>query len=205
MDKKEIRKEVTEKKNTLTKEQVSEWSAQLKEQFCALDAYRKADCIYFYMTYNNEVQTVPLIEQALADGKRAAVPVMLISGKTPGKDGKPKHDYMEFIYIHSMDECVPNFMGIPEPPAEIVETDPERIAKEKDVLILMPGLAFDREGNRIGYGGGFYDKYLDAHPDTCFRKVALGFDFQLYDSIPTEPHDEKMDLVITPSEVITRE
>lgn len=204
MDKKAIRTEVTEKKNALTPEQTAQWSAQLKERFCALEAYQEAECIYFYMSYNNEVQTVPMIEQAIADGKRAAVPIMLFSGKTFNKKGEPKSDYMEFIYLNSMEECRPNFMGIPEPPQELIKENPERIAAEKSVLILMPGLAFDREGNRIGYGGGFYDKYLASHPDTQFRKVALGFDFQLYDAIPTEPHDEKMDLIITPSETVIR-
>lgn len=202
MNKKEIRQEVTEKKNALTNEQVAEWSEQLKDKFCSLDVYQNADCIYFYMSYNNEVQTVPMIEQAIRDGKRAAVPVMLMSGNSFNKKGEPKHDYMEFVYINSMDECRPNFMGIPEPPEELVTEHPERIADEKDVLILMPGLAFDQEKNRIGYGGGFYDKYLDSHPDTKFNKVALCFDFQIYDHIPTEEHDEKMDLVISPSFII---
>ena len=199
MDKKEIRQEVTERKNALTEEQVTEWSLALKEKFCSLDAYKEAESIYFYLTFNQEVQTVPMIEQAIADGKRVAVPVMLISGKSFNKKGEPKRDYMEFIYINSMDECRPNFMGIPEPPEELVETNPERIADEKKVLILMPGLAFDGQGNRIGYGGGFYDKYLDSHPDTEFTKIALCFDFQIYDHIPTEEQKEKMDLIISPS------
>lgn len=204
MDKKSIREEVTNRKNALQEEQVTEWSLQLKEKFCSLDAYKAAECIYFYMTFNNEVQTVPMIEQAIKDGKRAAVPLMLKSGKTLNKKGEPKHDYMEFVYIHSMDECVPNFMGIPEPPESLIKEEPERIADEKQVLIMMPGLAFDKEGNRIGYGGGFYDKYLDSHPDTEFQKIALCFDFQIYDHIPTEEHDEKMDLIISPSETIEK-
>ena len=205
MDKKEIRKEVTEKKKALTNEQVLQWSEELKEKFCSLDAYKEAESIYFYMSYNQEVQTIPMIEQAIADGKRAAVPIMLISGETLNKEGKPKHDYMEFVYLHSMDECEPNFMGIPEPPKSLIDKDPSRIADEKKVLIMMPGLAFDKAGNRIGYGGGFYDKYLDSHPDTEFQKIALCFDFQIYDHIPTEPHDEKMDLVISPSEIVEKQ
>ncbi|MBR2696008.1 MAG: 5-formyltetrahydrofolate cyclo-ligase [Parasporobacterium sp.] len=199
MEKNEIRKEVTEKKDSLSREQVEEWSLQLKEKFCSLDVYKEAECIYFYLSFNNEVQTTPMIEQALSDGKRAAVPVTLASGKTLYKDGRPKRDYMEFIYLDSMDELSPGYMGIPEPDPEIVTREPERVADEKKVLILMPGLAFDRSGNRIGYGGGFYDKYLSGHPATEFIKVALGFDFQLYETIPTEPHDEKMDRIITPS------
>lgn len=202
MDKKEVRKQVTELKNALTKEQVTAWSQQLKERFCALDAYRDAECIYFYMTYNNEVQTAAMIEQAIRDGKRAAVPITLSSGKTLGKDGKAKRDYMEFVYLNSLDECSAGYMGIPEPEEALIREQPERIANETRVLILMPGLAFDQELNRIGYGGGFYDKYLDSHAETAFTKIALCFDFQLFEHIPTEAHDEKMDLVLTPSKVI---
>ncbi len=202
MDKKAIRTEVTAKKNALTEEQVQEWSLQLKEKFCGLDVYKEAECIYVYMTYNKEVQTMPIIEQALADGKRVAAPLTLASGTTLYDDGRPKRDYMEFIYLHSMDDCVPGYMGIPEPDEELIKNDPSRIADEKNVLILMPGLAFDRNRCRIGYGGGFYDKYLSQHADTVFTKVALCFDFQMYEEIPTEPHDEKMDMVISPSHTI---
>ena len=199
MDKREVRKQVTDLKNALTKEQVASWSKTLKERFCALDAYKQAQCIYFYMTYNNEVQTSAMIEQAIADGKRAAVPITLASGETKSADGKPKRDYMEFVYLKSLSECSAGYMGIPEPEESLIKAEPERIANEKEVLILMPGLAFDRSMNRIGYGGGFYDKYLSSHADTAFTKIALGFDFQLFETIPTEPHDEKMDLILTPS------
>ena len=200
-DKKEIRREVTEKKNKLTKEQVTEWSLQLKEKFCGLEEYKNAESIYFYLTFNKEVQTAPMIRRALADGKRVAVPVTLPSGNSFYKDGRPKADYMEFIYVSSMkqiEEFPLSSMGIPEPDQEIVIREPERVAEEKKVLILMPGLAFDKNGNRIGYGGGFYDKYLSSHPDTEFTKVALCFAFQIYDEIPTEPHDEKMDQILSP-------
>lgn len=204
MDKKEIRKEVTEKKNALTPEQVKEWSLQLKEKFCALEEYKDAESIYFYLTFNNEVQTGPMIEQALTDGKRVAVPVTLPSGNSFYKDGRPKADYMEFIYMTHMEDFALSSMGIPEPDQDIVNREPERIADEKKVLILMPGLAFDKNRNRIGYGGGFYDKYLSSHSATEFVKIALCFDFQIYDEIPTEPHDEKMDQILSPSYTLSR-
>lgn len=204
MDKSAVRKQITDKKNALTTSEVSAWSQALKEKFCALPVYQKAECIYFYMNYNNEVQTVSMIEQALRDGKRAAVPIMLFSGKSFNKKGEPKSDYMEFVYLKSMDECEPNFMGIPEPPASLIENDPARIADEKEVLILMPGLGFDKSCNRIGYGGGFYDKYLSSHTDTHFTKIALCFDFQIVDALPVEPHDEKMDMVISPSYTVCK-
>ena len=66
----------------------------------------------------------------------------------------------------------------------------------------MPGLAFDKEHNRIGYGGGFYDRYLERYADTDFIKVALAYDFQIFDKLKVEEHDQKIDAVITEDGVI---
>ena len=209
MDKKEIRAEVTKKKQQLSMETVEALSEQLKNRFCQLDAYKETECVYAYMSYNEEVRTLPIIMQALADGKRVAVPKTYASGAKTNAKGQVIPDFMEFIYIDSMEDCVPGYMSIPEPKDSICGIDEEgkidlskaRIAEEKKVLILMPGLAFDKTRNRIGYGGGFYDKYLDSKTETEFVKVALCFDFQIYEHLPVEAHDEKMDLVISPNYV----
>ena len=211
-EKKEIRAEVSAKKKALSMEEVERQSMELKERFCLLSAYQEAECIFAYMSYNEEVRTMPIIEQAWADGKRVAVPKTYASGEKKNSKGEAIPDFMEFIYIRSMDDCVEGYMGIPEPKDDICGLDEAgdldlskaQVAEEKKVLLLMPGLAFDRTGNRIGYGGGFYDKYLHHHRDVAFTTVALCFDFQVYDKIPTKAHDEKMDLIISPAEVIER-
>ena len=82
----------------------------------------------------------------------------------------------------------------------ILEPDTKDLMKEQKALILMPGLAFDEEKNRIGYGGGFYDKYLEKHPD--FFKVALPYDFQIYKKLNTEQFDIKPDIIVTDQRVI---
>lgn len=207
MDKKEIRAEVTKKKQHLSMETIENLSEQLKQRFCSMDEYKEASCIYAYMSYNEEVRTLPIILQALADGKRVAVPKTYASGAKTNSKGEIIPDFMEFIYIDSMEDCVPGYMSIPEPKDSICGIDEggkldlskAKIAKEKKVLILMPGLAFDKMRNRIGYGGGFYDKYLDSEKETEFVKIALCFDFQIYEQLPVESHDEKMDRVISPS------
>lgn len=211
-EKKAIRAEVSAKKKALSMEEVERMSMELKEQFCQLEAYREAECIYAYMSYNEEVRTMPIIEQAWADGKRVAVPKTYASGAKKNSKGEAIPDFMEFIYIRSMDDCTKGYMGIPEPKDAICGIDEvgdldlskAQIAEEKKVLLLMPGLAFDRSGNRIGYGGGFYDKYLHSHREVAFTLVALCFDFQMYDTVPTKAHDEKMDLIIAPGEVVER-
>ena len=213
MQKKEIRDAVTAKKQKLSKEQVERFSAALLARFCTLPEYQEAECIYAYMSFNEEVLTMPIIERAWADGKRVAVPKTYASGKKKNDKGKIVPDFMEFIYINSPDDCTKGYMGIPEPADHICGIDETgrfdltraRIAKESKVLLLMPGLAFDRQMNRIGYGGGFYDKYLHHHKEVQFTKVALCFGFQLYDHIPTKGHDEKMDLILTPDEVLLPE
>ena len=191
MDKKEVRREVTGKKKQMSEDQIASLSAELKERFCSLEAYKNASVIYAYMSYNQEVRTMPIIGQAWEDGKKIAVPLTI------------NKEYMEFIYLESFEDLENGYMGIPEPKAALLD-EPERIADEKDVLILMPGLAFDRDCNRTGYGGGFYDKYLASHPGTRFTKVALCFDFQIYEHLEVEAHDEKMDMVVSNSAVYVR-
>lgn len=191
MDKKEVRREVTGKKKQMSEDQIASLSAELKERFCSLEAYKNASVIYAYMSYNQEVRTMPIIRQAWKDGKKIAVPLTI------------NKEYMEFIYLESFEDLENGYMGIPEPKAALLD-EPERIADEKDVLILMPGLAFDRDCNRTGYGGGFYDKYLASHPGTRFTKVALCFDFQIYEHLEVEAHDEKMDMVVSNSAVYVR-
>lgn len=196
MTKQEIRNIIKDKKSKMTKEEIKTLSLVLTEKFCSLDAYKNASCIYAYMSYNEEVDTSYIIKQAWQDNKKIAVPKTLSSGNTFNKKGEVIPDYMEFIYINSFNELEKGYVGIPEPLFDI-EKDEKKIANEKEVLILMPGLAFDKNNNRIGYGGGFYDKYLSSHQTTNFIKIALCFDFQLFDFIPTGPHDEKMDIVLT--------
>jgi 5-formyltetrahydrofolate cyclo-ligase len=103
---------------------------------------------------------------------------------------------MEFLYIKDLDHFELSGFNIPEPPAS------NEVAKDPRVLIIMPGVAFDPDLNRIGYGGGYYDKYLSNHPDVLFTKVAITYDFQIVDSLPTEPHDYKVDMVVTPTKTL---
>ncbi len=183
MDKKEIRKIVKLKKSKLSNREVLVYSHKVCEKFLAQDFYKKADVIYPYLAYNTEIVTDEIIEQAWRDGKKVAVPKVLDDG------------LMEFYYIDSFDGISEGYCGIPEPDGGIV-------AKDEKVLILMPGLAFDREHNRIGYGGGFYDRYLERYADTNFTKVSLAYDFQIFDKLEVEEHDQKIDAVITEDGVL---
>ena len=187
MEKKEIRAMIKAKKAALTPEVVEDYSLRVTERFCASPEYAAAQAIYAYLTFNEELRTDFLIRRAWADGKRVAVPRVLRKG------------VMEFYYIDSFDGFQISAFGIPEPPE-----DPERQADEKEVLLLMPGLAFDRAHNRVGYGGGFYDRYLERKQaaGTRFFKPALAYDFQIVDAIPANDFDVRVDAVLTAEEIL---
>lgn len=175
MDKKEIRGIVKAKKKAMTDNQINAASEKLGVLLRDCAPYRQAKTIYFYLPYNQEVRTVPMIEAALADGKAVAVP------KCYGEE-------MRFITIDSLDGIAPGYCGIPEPVFD------EPVADDTTALVLMPGLAFDPEGHRVGYGGGFYDKFLEAEPN--HPTVALCYDFQMFDHLDVDSHDIPVDLVL---------
>jgi len=187
MDKKEIRAQIKAEKAALSRAYIEAYSAHLAEVAAAQSFYRDADVIYAYLAYNEEIRTEALIRRAWADGKRVAVPKVLDQG------------VMEFYYIDSFDGIAPGYFGIPEP-----EGAPGRVADDRNFLMLMPGLAYGRDHNRIGYGGGFYDRYLERKQaeGAGFVTVALAYGFQIFDGIPAEAHDRKVDIVISDQEII---
>ena len=175
MDKKELRRQIREQKRAMTEEQIVAASQRLGELFCNCEYYKNAKTIYGYLPYNQEVRTVPMLEQAIKDGKRVAVP------KCYGEE-------MRFIYMDDLNKVEKGYANIPEP------IDDEPVADDKTALVLMPGMAFTKEGHRMGYGGGFYDKFLASEPD--HPTVALCYDFQMLDYIPTEDYDIPVDCVL---------
>ena len=175
MDKKELRRAIREKKRAMTQAQIEEKSCRLGELFAQSPMYQQAKTVYGYLPYNQEVRTTPMLERALADGKKVAVP-------------KVYGDEMRFIYLTDMTRVEKGYAGIPEPVAD------EPVADDPHALVLMPGLAFDPEGHRIGYGGGFYDKFLAAEPE--HPTLALCYDFQMLPKLETEEFDIPVDCVL---------
>ena len=175
MNKKEIRQIVRQQKRSMTPEQIEKASAELGRKFAQTEVYRSAKTIYGYLPYNQEVRTTPMLAQALADGKQVAVP-------------KVFGDTMKFILLDDLSQVAPGYAGIPEPVADGPEAD------DAAALVLMPGLAFDPEGHRIGYGGGFYDRFLAEEPE--HPTLALCYGFQMFDHLETEEFDLPVDQVL---------
>ena len=175
MDKKELRRSIRERKRAMTEEEIVSRSQMLGLLFIQSEAYRNAKTIYGYLPYNQEVRTVPMLEKALRDGKRVAVP-------------KCYGDEMKFIFMDDLSKVEKGYAGIPEPIAD------EPVADDETALVLMPGLAFDPQGHRIGYGGGFYDKFLSREPN--HPTLALCYEFQMLPELKTEEHDIPVDTVL---------
>lgn len=174
MEKPVLRRMLREKKRALTEAQIESASARLAQALFSHPMYRKANALYAYLSYNQEVLTEPILRRALADGKRVAVP-------------KVFGDEIRFLRFDENTRVSLGYKGIPEPVGG-------ELADDSDALVLMPGLAFDPMGHRMGYGGGFYDRFLAKEPHPT---IALCYDFQLLPNLPVQAHDIPVDAVLS--------
>ena len=176
MDKQTLRAEIRAKKRAMTPAQIEAASDRLAELLFAHPAYQAAKSLYGYLSYNQEVRTAKILQQAQKDGKRVAVP-------------KVFGDEMRFLWLDDLSAVAPGAYNIPEPVADTP------VADDETALVLMPGLAFDPDGHRCGYGGGFYDKYLAAHPKHV--TLALCYGFQMFDHLDVDDYDIPVQYVIS--------
>ena len=182
--KEEIREKYRKIRAQIPSETRKHADSQIAERLFNRPEYRDARIIYCYMSFKDEADTASIIDESLRLGKQVALP--RVSGKRK----------MEFFFISGQKDLVTGFMGIKEPAGYCLEAS----APSEDALVLLPGLAFDRSGARLGYGGGFYDTYLAKHAG--FKKSALAYSAQIAPEIPTEPVDVKTDMIITEKELI---
>ena len=178
-----IRKQMKQLRADMTRTERFEKSMQIFEKLITVPEFKRADRIYTYVSMDNEIDTIMLIDYSLSIEKRVFVP------RVSGKD-------MEFYEISDISELSPGYMGIYEPDINGKEPDYSRTG-----FMCMPGLAFDRSYNRIGYGGGFYDRYLSV--ENKLYKAALAYEAQLLESIPAQDVDVRPDMIV-PEESIYR-
>lgn len=182
-DKKILRKQMREIRDALTIEDIHIHSKQIAEQLLQSSFYKECTHICVYDAFRNEVSCKYIITQALQDGKCVYLPVTDKACKT-----------MEFYQITEDTIYREGNYGIREP-----EFDEKSKILQDKALILMPGLAFDQNKHRLGYGGGYYDKYLALHDEHI--TMALCYDFQIVDELPCEDHDILPDYIVTESEI----
>ena len=173
-----IRRNMTKCRNKMQINDVVSKSKVIAHKLFDRDNYRCAQTIFIYVSKGNEVDTHDIIINALRAGKKVAVPRVLGDGK------------MEYYYINGLDDLSVGSFGVLEP--QIGE-----VAKiNEHCLFIMPAVAIDKGRNRVGYGGGYFDRYISSM-DCKVVKMCLIYDFQLLNGfIDKESHDEKIDEVI---------
>lgn len=185
--KKEIRKRMLAQRDAMEPEERREKSVRICRRILSHPLFLSARYILCYVNYKSEVETIELIQEALRLGKWVYCPLV---DKTE----------MEFYRITGIDGLHAGFHGIQEPSAcEQMRYVPQK-GREMQTLMIMPGAAFDRFCHRIGYGGGYYDRYLEKAGD--LPKLAAAFSVQVADAVPYEAHDVCPDVVVTETEII---
>lgn len=185
MDKKNLREKIISKRDYMVSDEKTKKDDSIKHSLMNMKDYCKCKKIFIYIGFGSEINTLKFITEFLKEGKEVYVPKVY-------KDTKE----IKAIEISSLEGLYPSSYGILEP-----INDNEIENKEDIDLVVVPGVAFDRDGGRVGYGGGYYDKYL-ATLNKDVPKIALAYDFQVVNEVPTEGHDINIDCIITDKEVI---
>ncbi|MFZ5634477.1 MAG: 5-formyltetrahydrofolate cyclo-ligase [Bacillota bacterium] len=188
MNRSEIRQGVLKARMSLPPAAVQQKSRIIMDRIMSSDIYLGSRSLMVYVDFRNEVQTGILIARALAGGKRVSVPITDVRGKklTPSR------------LLAYPEDLAPGAWGIPEPGPECVRpVDPAELD-----LVIVPGVAFDVRGNRLGYGGGFYDRFLPrTRPGTVY--LAPAFEVQVVDDVFPGPHDVPVHIIVTEEKTIT--
>ena len=172
--------------NRRGQERKDELSSEIVARFRQLPEYQAANVVMFYVDVRTEVRTRHDLQAALNSGKKIVVPWCL--------DGE-----LELFHLERMDELEIGMYKILEPRSELREVESKTVDVGELDLIMVPGVAFDRRGARMGHGKGYYDKLLQ-HARRDAPLVALAFECQLFAEIPTEDHDIFMDKILSEKE-----
>lgn len=187
MAKSEIRKEVLKARQAMTSVEIAEKSACIMKKLMSLEEYIKANIIMTYLDFRNEVQTEMLVTKAMSEGKQVVVPLTdLLNRKL-----------VPSLLIDFPGDVAPGTWGILEPRPDCLRP----VELSKIDLVIVPGVAFDLNGNRLGYGGGFYDRFLPLTRQDCVF-VAPSFELQIRDNIYPSEHDFPVHYLITEKRII---
>ena len=180
LSKDEIRKAILNKRESLTSDEKEYLDNVIYEKVLNSSIYKKSKVVFIYVSFKKEVDTHRIIKDALKGGKIVAVPKVISKDKG-----------MIAVNIKSINELKKGYFGVYEPVKIDKIIEPTLID-----LVIMPGVAFDKYGGRIGYGGSFYDRFLKAASEKPY-KLALAYKFQIIDRVPLMEHDILFDGIIT--------
>lgn len=186
--KQELRTRYLSYRNGLSAGKRKEKSAEIWRRLKQEAAFQEAEAVLVYMDYRSEVMTAALVEELLLSGEKR-----IFAPKVEGMN-------IRFYEITAMDDLTEGYQGIREPEADEGKLFTQEMAQEQKSLILVPGAVFDRQRGRMGYGKGFYDRYLAEFPS--LHSAALAFECQIAKKVPEEAHDKKTDMIITETDTI---
>jgi 5-formyltetrahydrofolate cyclo-ligase len=190
MDKVFIRRDVLSRRDSMSEEIRKDKDREIKERLLALSEFKASHKILLYASFRSEVDTFKLLQYCIANGKITMLPRV-----------DKQNNELELYEIKDTGELVKGYFGIPEPNV----SEDRRMNVEHMDLIIVPGVAFDEQCNRLGYGKGFYDKLLTrvkGQGSKVKGLIALAYEEQIVESIPSELHDIKMDKIITDKRII---
>ena len=186
-----LRNDILQKRLRLPFEEIFELSSTIQKKFLEIRELKGAKRLALYASFKNEVLTETILEYAVAHRQEVFFPRIVREKKG-----------LTFLKVHGKEDLASGSYDIKEPVHSHRGIHQPEIAVSSSLdIIVVPGIAFDTNGNRLGYGKGYYDKVLGSIKETCLI-VALAFDFQIVNTIPAEAHDIKMDKIITESRVI---
>ncbi len=184
-EKSDIRREILQQRDTMTRSRIAEESRAVLERLICLGPVQRASMVMAYLSFKSEVVTDGLIIWGLKGGKRIAVPRC-----------DPESRELTPCLIGGLDEVESGHYGIREPKAQHCRTVPAGAID----AVIVPAVAFDRQGYRIGYGGGYYDRFLKQAPRAV--RIGIAYACQIVDRIPAADHDIPMDGIVTGEELI---
>lgn len=185
MTKPELRKQILARRAALSREERRAKSAAVQQRLLDLPEFRAAGRVLFFVSFSSEVETLPMIEQTLRLGKEVAAP-RVWAGQS---------DLELRRLTHPQTQLQAGKMGIPEP-----NDDCPLVSLAEIDLIIVPAVAWDEQGYRVGYGGGFYDRLLARADDV--PKIGLGFECQVISAVPRQDHDLRVDALVTEDRVL---
>ncbi|WP_125153813.1 5-formyltetrahydrofolate cyclo-ligase [Clostridium rectalis] len=180
LDKKSLRKQVLEKRDALTYKERGYLDKEIFNKLIQSNFYKNSNCIFVFVSYKTEVDTHLIIKKALQDGKTVCVPKVI-----------SKEKGMVAVKIKDFSELLVSTYGILEPKICNNLVNPKEID-----LVLLPGAVFDGNGGRIGYGGGFYDRFL-VNVKPSVSKIGLAYKIQVVKKVPMDELDIRIDGIIT--------
>lgn len=191
--KKRLREKLLGKRNAIPPERKVQKEAAIESRLFGLDLFKKANTVLLYVSFRSEVDTRRYLQDVIQMGKKLILPVV-----------DTRHRILKLYELKDTAELVPGYMRIPEPGVR----NNRRVPLNDVDLVIIPGTGFDLKGNRLGYGGGYYDRLLSyeakqlAKTDKHIPTVALAFEEQIGEEIPAEPHDIKVDMIVTDERLI---